>query len=237
MLGQTALLALAALLPASLGQVIEGFENGWDQTTWPTYAADCSQGGKVSLDSSNAHSGKNSIRVDGAGGYCGHIFVGTNKVPSGDVYVRTWLKASKAFTDSHVTFITMPDSAQGTKKHLRIGGQSKILMYNRESDDATLPELSPQGIASSTSLPANQWKCFEYHLGPDGSIETWLDGNVIAGLTVKSGVSNPYASQWQRSSIKPKVTGIYFGWESYGGDSNTFWYDDIAINSTRIGCT
>lgn len=39
-------------------------------------------------------------------------------------------KASKAFTDSHVTFITMPDSAQGSKKHLRIGGQSKILMVS-----------------------------------------------------------------------------------------------------------
>lgn len=51
-------------------------------------------------------------------------------------------KAAQAFTDSHVTFITHPDPAQGTNKHLRIGGQSKILMYNRESDDATLPDLS-----------------------------------------------------------------------------------------------
>jgi hypothetical protein len=146
-------------------------------------------------------------------------------------------KASKAFTDSHVTFITMPDSAQGAKKHLRIGGQSKILMYNRETDDATLPDLSPQGIAASTALPANQWRCFEYHLGADGSIETWLNGTAIAGLTVKPGVSNPNAAQWQRSSSKPKVTGIYFGWESYGGDTNTFWYDDISVSSARVGCT
>ena len=145
-------------------------------------------------------------------------------------------KASKAFTDSHVTFITMPDSAQGSKKHLRIGGQSKILMFNRESDDATLPDLSPQGIATSKALPANSWQCFEYHLGPDGSIETWLNDAVVAGLTSKPGVSNPNAAQWQRSSVKPKVTAIYFGWESYGGDSNTFWYDDIAVSSTRVGC-
>jgi hypothetical protein len=62
----------------------------------------------------------------------------------------------------------MPDSAQGAKKHLRIGGQSKILMYNRETDDATLPDLSPQGIAASKPLPTNAWTCFEYHLGTDG---------------------------------------------------------------------
>ncbi len=87
---QTALLALA-LLPFSFAQVSEDFESGWDQTAWPTYAPDCSQGGKVALDSTTAHSGKNSIRVDGAGGYCGHIFFGTTKVPSGDVYVRVYM--------------------------------------------------------------------------------------------------------------------------------------------------
>lgn len=90
MLGQAALFALA-LLPFSLGQVSSDFEDGWDETAWPTYALDCSQGGKVSLDSTTAHSGTNSVRVDGAGGYCGHIFFGTTKVPSGDVYVRTYL--------------------------------------------------------------------------------------------------------------------------------------------------
>lgn len=131
----------------------------------------------------------------------------------------------------------MPDSAQGAKKHLRIGGQSKILMFNRETDDATLPDLSPQGIATSAALPANQWKCFEYKIGADGSIATWLDNSTVAGLTVGAGASNPNAGQWTRSSIKPKITGVYFGWESYGGDANTFWYDDIVISSSRIGCS
>jgi hypothetical protein len=258
MFRQTTLLALA-LLPFSFAQVSSDFESGWDQSAWPTYAPDCSQGGKVSLDSSTAHSGKNSIRVDGAGGFCGHIFFGTTKVPSsGDLYVRAYMsvrtkcpysplqasnplslhrKASKSLTDSHVTFITMPDPAQGSKKHLRIGGQSKILMYNRESDDATLPDLSPQGIATSQALPTGSWQCFEYKIGADGSIATWLNGNAIAGLTVGAGASNPNAAQWTRSSIKPRPSAVYFGWESYGGDANTLWYDDVAIASSRVGCS
>ncbi|KAH7067088.1 hypothetical protein FB567DRAFT_616109 [Paraphoma chrysanthemicola] len=235
MLGQAALLALA-VAPLAIAQVTEGFENGWDQTAWPTYARDCNQGGKVSLDSTQAHTGKNSIRVDGAGGYCGHIFVGTTKVPTGDVYVRTWLKASKALTDSHVSFITMPDTALGSNKNLRIGGQSKIVMYNRESDDATLPDLSPQGIATSAALTPNTWTCFEYHLGADGTLETWINNATVAGLTVKPGVTNPNAGQWTRGVTKQAITGVYFGWESYGGDANTFWYDDIAISKTRVGC-
>ena len=90
MFHQIALLALAAL-PISLAQTSVDFESGWDQTAWPVYAPDCNQGGKVTLDSTNAHGGKNSLRVDGAGGYCGHIFFGTTKVPTGDVYVRAWM--------------------------------------------------------------------------------------------------------------------------------------------------
>ncbi|KAJ6259829.1 hypothetical protein Dda_5471 [Drechslerella dactyloides] len=229
-----ALLGLALLLPSSLAQISDDFEGGWDQSKWPIYAPDCNQGGSISLDSSTSHGGRNSIKVSGAGGYCGHIFFGTNQVPSGDVYVRVWVKAQTALTDSHVSFITMPDASLGTNKHLRIGGQNKILMYNRESDDATLPELSPQGTAASTPLPVGSFQCFEYHLGSDGSIETWLNSNPIAGLTT---ANNPYAGQWNRMSYTPRITGIYFGWESYGGDVNTFWYDDIVIGSSRVGCS
>ncbi len=57
-------------------------------------------------------------------------------------------KALKALSQNHISFIIMPDSAQGFKKHLRIGGQDKILTYNRESDDAVLPDLSSQGITN-----------------------------------------------------------------------------------------
>jgi hypothetical protein len=31
------------------------------------------------------------MKVDGAGGYCGHVFFGTTAVPSGDFYVRAWV--------------------------------------------------------------------------------------------------------------------------------------------------
>jgi len=131
----------------------------------------------------------------------------------------------------------MPDAAEGTNQHLRFGGMSEILMYNRQDNDATLPDLSPQGIATSQNLPAGTWQCLEYHLGTDGSIETWLNGAAIAGLTVGPGVSNANANGWTRSKFVPKISGVYFGWESYGSAANTFWYDDIAIASSRIGCS
>lgn len=110
-------------------------------------------------------------------------------------------------------------------------------MYNREDNDATLPDLSPQGIATSTNLPAGSWQCLEYHIGTDGTIETWLNGAAIAGLNVGPGISNPNANGWTRSKYVPKISGVYFGWESYGSAANTFWYDDIVIASSRVGCS
>lgn len=91
MLLQATLVALAGLLPFSAAQIADGFESGWDKSKWAIYAPDCNQGGSISLDTSTAHSGSSSMKVSGAGGYCGHIFFGTTAVPSGDVYVRAWM--------------------------------------------------------------------------------------------------------------------------------------------------
>jgi len=236
MLNQVALLALA-LSPVAFAQISDGFESGWDQTKWPIYAPDCNQGGTVSLDSTTAHSGKNSMKVTGgSSGYCGHIFFGTTAIPSGDVYVRTWLKTANAFGSDHVTFITNTDASQ-SGKHLRVSGQMGIVEYNRESDDATLPDLSPQGVASSVGFTANTWTCLEYHIGTDGTIETWVNDKSISGLNYGPKITNPYSQAWSRSTLKPKITGTYFGWEAYGGQQNTFWYDDIVISGSRVGCS
>lgn len=95
-------LALAATATVSFARVSEDFEAGLDKSTWPTYAPDCNQGGTVSLDTTTAHSGRNSVKVVGAAsGYCGHIFFGTTQVPaSGDVYVRTWLQVASSHHSS-----------------------------------------------------------------------------------------------------------------------------------------
>jgi hypothetical protein len=58
-------------------------------------------------------------------------------------------QAAKALTSEHVTFVVMPDAAEGVNQHLRFGGMSEIMMWNRQDNDATLPDLSPQGIATS----------------------------------------------------------------------------------------
>ena len=130
----------------------------------------------------------------------------------------------------------MYDRESDVSDHVPIASATKTDLALSSSQDATLPDLSPQGIATSTALPTGSWQCFEHHIGTDGTIETWLNSSTIPGLTIKSGIANPNDAGWTRSTLKPKISAVYFGWESYGGDANTFNFDDIVISSNRVGC-
>src|SRR4051812_9001435 len=133
---------------------------------WSVSTPDCSGTGTVTLDTGRAHGGPRSVRVDGKAGYCNHVFV----ADEGDVaalgpvwFGRFYVRHTTALPTGHVAMMAMRDTADGGK-NLRFGGQNQALQWNRESDDATLPEQSPAGVAQSAPLPVNQWVCVEYQV-------------------------------------------------------------------------
>ena len=120
-----------------------------------------------------------------------------------------------------------------------MGGQNSVLMWNRESDDATLPAMSPQGTALSVVPAAAAWHCVEFAVDPAGpTLQTWVDGALVVGLVV--GGSSAVAAadgQWvSNSAWSPHLVDARFGWESYAGEAETLWFDDVAIGPARIGC-
>lgn len=224
------------------GSLCESFENMTASTLgdgWELATRDCMGTGSVEVDSTQAHSGSRSVRVSGGGGYCNHVFFRPTSAtwsPEDPLYARFYVRFEKPLTQSHVTFLAMHDEQE--MKDLRMGGQSEILMWNRESDDATLPELSPTGIATSVKPPIGQWLCVELAVdGAAAQLQTWLDGEPVAGLIVEGEPTPDIDAQWQRKpDWRPMLSDIRFGWESYGSDENTLWFDDIALSSSRIGC-
>jgi hypothetical protein len=224
-----------------MGTLCEGFEGATlDALHWEVVTPSCPAGtGKISLDSSQAHSGKQAARVDGAAGYCNHVFVrplSTQFMGSDPLYARFYVRMSTAFGQGHVTWLAMHDDKE--MKDLRMGGQSEIMMWNRESDDATMPELSPKGISLSVKPAANTWLCVEFLVdGKAGKLSTWVDGKAVEGLTLEGEPTPDVDSQWQRKmDWHPQLSDIRFGWESYGGDANTLWFDDVVLGSARTGC-
>ncbi|MBO4275229.1 hypothetical protein, partial [Microbispora triticiradicis] len=221
--------------------VCSGFEDqsGTPSGEWQVSTPNCSGSGTATIDTSTAHSGGKSLRVNGGGNYCNHMFVGTTKNVSAIgpvVYGRMWVRHTTALPANHVTMITMADSRDGGKD-LRIGGQGNALQWNRESDDATLPEQSPAGIALSTPLPTNRWVCLRFQIDTSQqAMRTYLDDQEIAGLRVDGTPTQNVDAQWLRRTTAPRPTTFRLGWESYGSDSDTLWYDDVALGSSPVGC-
>jgi hypothetical protein len=210
-----------------------------DPARYEIVMKDCSGTGTAAVDTSAAHSGTNSLRIQGGGGYCNHVFVRpkslTNALPA-PLYARVFVKVATALTENHVTFIAMHDLHED--KDLRLGGQKQVLVWNRESDDATLPELSPTGVMLSAALPPGDWHCLEWSVNPTTrAIETWLDERAIAGLTVDAQPTPDVDTQWLRKTDwQPQPIDVRLGWESYGNDTNTLWLDDLALGTTRLRC-
>ncbi|GGN98755.1 hydrolase [Actinoplanes lobatus] len=206
---------------------------------WAVSYPDCSGAGTAAIDRSVAHSGATSLRVNGAAGYCNHVFVGNTQLlgTAGSVwYVRYWVRHTTALPASHVTAVAMRDANDGNRD-LRFGGQNGALQFNRASDDATLPEQSPAGVALSAPLPVNVWNCVEFKVdGRDGTIETWLNGSSVPGLVEDGVPTHDIDSQWLNRTWRPALTDLRLGWESYGEGADTLWYDDVAVSAVRNGC-
>jgi hypothetical protein len=201
---------------------------------------DCSGTGTLAVDDTQAHSGTKSVKVNGQGGFCNHVFFANTSafpIAGAHLFGRFWIRLGAALPSSHTTFValTIPSDAD---KHLRMGGQNAVLMWNRESDDATLPAMSPAGVGQSLALPVDTWTCIELELdGTNGNVTTWVDGAPVAGLAVDGTPTPDIDEQWLvKPDFTPNPADIAFGWESYGGDAMTLFIDDVAIGTERIGC-
>jgi hypothetical protein len=217
----------------------DGFENqaaGTPGGDWAVTYPDCQGAGAATVDKTVAHSGSTSLRVNGATGYCNHVFVRNSAILGDAVYVRYWVRHTTALPTSHITMVALQDAGDGNRD-LRLGGQNGALQWNRASDDATLPEQSPAGVALSRPLPVDTWNCVEFKVnGADGTMETWLNGTSVPGLLQDGVPTHDIDGQWLNRTYRPKLTDLKLGWESYGEGADTLWYDDVAAGGSRIGC-
>ncbi|QKW22379.1 cellulose binding domain-containing protein [Kitasatospora sp. NA04385] len=222
--------------------VCSGFEDQSGSTLtgdWTVAAPDCAGAGTVTVDTSVAHGGSRSLRVDGRAGYCNHVFAATTKDVSAVgpvVYARYWVRHTTALPADHIAMVTMADAANGGK-HLRLGGQNGALQWNRESDDATLPAQSPVGVAQSLPLPVGQWVCVRFAVDTTKqSMDTWLNDQQVPGLHDDGVPTADIDQQWLTRTTAPRPVTLDLGWEAYGNGADTLWYDDVALGSAPIAC-
>jgi len=232
--------------PGGCGSAVicDGFENqaaGTPSGDWGLNFPNCSGAGTAAIDTTTAHSGSKSLKVTGVANYCNHVFVASTKNLSGIGpvwFARFYVRHTTALPSQHITFVAMHDANDGTNNDLRMGGQNGALQWNRQSDDATLPAQSPVGVSLSVPLPTDTWSCVEFMVnGSAGTMDTWVNGSQVAGLHEDGTPTADIDQQWlSRTNWRPSLTDFRLGWEAYGDGSDTLWYDDVALGSSRIGC-
>jgi hypothetical protein len=211
-------------------------------------------GGKVAVDGTHVHSGKNAVRFAAAQA-SGYRSVMLNLSGSGILPVTPnhifgrmmfYLDSSPA-TSVHWTFIDASGKTPGGYGAVyRYGGQTpspsgNTLMANYDTDSYGTPPAGPSSdcwLHSKTVVPTNAWACAEWEFdGPNNTMRFWLDGAALSDLTMTGTgggcVHQPATFTW----TAPEFDRVDLGWESYqADDARTLWIDDVALGKTRLGC-
>jgi len=144
---------------------------------------------------------------------------------------------------------------------MRVGDHRCQLEINRDGGNGHLGddlEMTSGSYGDNNSvcnetfgarMEVNQWYCLEVHFnGPDSEVQVFWDNQNVEQLHVTASrtwtnADKPPGGQYSMNA--DKLWGPYnydyfeFGYESFnngGVPNNTFWYDNVAVSTSRIGC-
>jgi hypothetical protein len=163
-----------------------------------------------------------------------------NHYPGNTYFGRVFAYVTPAASVTHNGFIdtagTLPNPDGGTTP---LSANYGVDMVNRAfvdhfglKDGATV--LFDTGARSTTPIPIAEWHCWEWKWdGQNNEEHFWLDENEVTDAAVLSN-KNWYAPQpFEYLEIGPRL----YHTEDGGFPAYDVWFDEIALNDTRIGCT
>jgi hypothetical protein len=182
--------------------------------------------------------GKGSVTVDtarGARGSQSSVHVHVNIGGDAEVGIReskTFPTLAKAFFSRAFIFIPALNS-----QNLFTGDLHTRLMYGNASNGEYALGIwnggiiqnhyNPNDDSKDTKLlpPFDTWFCLEWELASDGGVKAYLDDQEITALQAK----------WPPAMVQT----LTFGATRFGNFkvAEDIWFDDVAVDSARIGCT
>ena len=127
----------------------------------------------------------------------------------------------------HTNFLEASGDVNGQSGNYRYGAGSAKFLANYNPGDPSK--------GSKTAIPVGVWSCMEWaFLGDTNEMHLWIDGKELTDVAVPPAGVN--GTVW----TAPRFDSFYFGWITYAtdlaSDHYDIWYDDIAIDTARIGC-
>ena len=202
----------------------DDFEGAAPGAAGSKFTMDTKGGYIVEPVTTQSHSGTHSIHVHSpGGGGLGYIVETATFTPAiTDFWGRAYLMFMAAGS-GHEVFAamdtTLSDSQGDQIRMLNDMGDGKMATNRRTGDH------SMEGSA----IPMGTWFCFEWHQSPT-ALTIYLNGTDLTGADETYGNGSPFGSP-------PTLVDMRIGFERFdSGTGGDIWIDDVAVNSTQIGC-
>jgi hypothetical protein len=201
-----------------------------DAATWKV---DKGAGATIDIDDTQVKHGKHALHLHTLAAASKALLHETKTFPLPDgknsIYGRANFLLGEGINvpTKHTNFFEASGKVNGVSGNYRYGSSNGHFLANYNPGD---PSKS-----SMTAVPKGVWSCLEWaFLGDTNEMRFWLDGVELTDIAVPpSGVKG---TVW----TAPKFDSLYFGWITYAADTASdhydIWYDDIALDTARIGC-
>jgi hypothetical protein len=190
-------------------QICEDFESGSISSS--TWKVSMSGSFTATVGTDQSHSGTHSLHIVAPNTSNSAFITETKTFPASDFWGRAWLRFNGP-NGGHQMYIYVALSGDQLRLLNRLG--SDAIQVNFQKTD--------QFYASKTTVPQTTWFCYEWHV------------TTSATTIYKDGV--------QLTDIKaPGITGgtsLSLGFQRFATASAAadLWIDDVAVNTSQIGC-
>jgi hypothetical protein len=200
-------------------------------------------GGTATIDTIGAHGSARSLKVVSPD----RLYLRNSSVIGTlgpVVHVRFYARFGAALPQGHGAIVVthpMAVDQYAQQPELRFGSQDAVFHWNTDTDQANIPDVSPNGDAASFKPAVNTWYCVELTINSgNGHLNVSVDGADVPGLAedgvATANIDQAWVGSAQSLSRYSAFADFNVGWQSYGGGAMTIWFDDVALSAAPIGC-
>jgi hypothetical protein len=233
-----AMLDLPDAAPPCDAEICDDFEAATLSSVWTLEQ----RGGMLALDTSRAHSGRQSVKftVDNTSpGEAIDVTLGetsTFAVAPRSFYARAYVSGLNAPTDTYGFMTTSQDvpTYQGLAVQVSSTPALAIVDYANGADGygTYYKESSPVVLLSATGWSCVEWEVIEGDPGNDnGATNVWVDDQPVSSLD-KSSMLDTSPNGGPLGILKLGLGGL----ATKTTDGLSIWIDDVEVAKTRIHC-
>jgi hypothetical protein len=196
----------------------DDFEGAAPGATTSPWKVSMGSGYTVEVVSTPVHGGTHAVHMSAPTATGGGYLTATKGFPATDFWGRAWVRVKSAAGGHQCLMALNATPNNGVTDQVRIlneMGSGEVATNLRSNDKLN--------DASATKVPQDTWFCYEWHQSPS-ALQVYIDSAEVTKA----------AASWSVASINSLQIGIQRF--QAGTAKADFYYDDVAVNATRVGC-